>query len=357
MSATDRSAVHSTPGRLVAVAPYGARGASTRVRLLDWFAHLGLTAETHFYRDAAANRPREVLSDPVGTGRAELALRRLDVAGTVLVMSREASPFGQGRLESRLLRGAARAVYDFDDALFADVGMARRLLAHPERKCRRATSAATVVIAGNDYLADWASTHARDVRVIPSCVEPDHYRLKTGYRLQAPPRLVWLGSPSTESYVVELVPALLELRRRHGAVLTLISGPADNPALAPLGAMLERVAWSPQRAVEALATADVALGPLRDDAWARGKCAYKLLEYAATGLPMVASPVGANAAAIERFDGLAVTDPAGWVEAVDQLLTEPTARLAQRGATARQGVIEHYSFASWAPAWRAAVLG
>lgn len=336
------------------VTPYGPAGASSRVRIFDWLDHLGLDAVRHTYRGAKDNRPGAMLRDLPGTLRAEAEIRRFDPAGATVLMSREASPFGRGSLEASILRRAARGVYDFDDALFVPVGGLRERLMGT-KACQRAVAAADVVIAGNDYLADFASRHTSHVQVIPSCVEPGDYRAKTTWGVGETPRIVWLGSPSTEQYVVGLIPALTQVHQRTGARLILISGPADNPALAPIGAFTDRVAWSPQAAADALASSDVAIGPLDDTAWARGKCAYKLLQYAAAALPMAASPVGANSLALQRFDGVAVEAGEDWASALTALLAEPEARRAQRGATALGAVHEHYSFTAWADRWRAAV--
>jgi hypothetical protein len=57
-----------------------------------------------------------------------------------------------------------------------------------------AAAAADVVIAGNALLADFASLHSRDVRMIPTCVEPTNYQPKTAYDITSVPTLVWLGS-------------------------------------------------------------------------------------------------------------------------------------------------------------------
>ena len=39
---------------------------------------------------------------------------------------------------------------------------------------------------------------------------------------------------------------------------------------------------------------DVGIMPLDDSPWSKGKCAYKLIQYMACKLPVIASPVGAN---------------------------------------------------------------
>jgi glycosyltransferase involved in cell wall biosynthesis len=340
---------------LVVVTPYGRDGGSSRVRVFDWLDHLGLPAEVHDYRGASANRPKTLMRQPFSTFRVESATRSLTTAGRRLLLSREASPFSAGRLEERLLRSADRGVYDVDDALFDDPGAGVRRVLSKRATWARAVAAADVVVAGNDYLAERAARTARQVVVVPSCVEPDAYLPKTGYALGDPPRLVWVGSPSTEAYLLGIAPSLLEVHRRTGARLRLVS--AGAASVGPLDAMVDRVPWSLDAVGTALAEADVAIGPLTDSPYARGKCAYKLLQYAAAGLPMVASPVGANAGALELFGGLAERSASGWTEALVGLISAGDDVRSRLGAIARRSVAAHYSFARWAPTWRAAVLG
>lgn len=338
-----------------AVTTYRLSAASPRVRMADWFAHEGITARWHTYADTADVRPETLAAHPWRVLRAERHVRSI-ASAEVLMLSREASPWSLGGVEADLLARAGRGVYDVDDAIFDDPSPIRRLMRFP-RKWARMVQAADVVIAGNDYLAEHAGRHASDVRMIPSCIEPEDYRAKTQWSVSEVPRVVWLGSPATEHYLVDLIEPLARLHDRTGARLTLISGPGERRDLAPLGHLVDRVAWDPATVPALLAMGDVAIGPLDDSPYARGKCAYKLLQYAATGLPMVASPVGANALALARFDGVPVAGVDDWADALEGVLTESEARRAARGRRALVAVREHYAFAAWSSAWRDAVLG
>lgn len=344
----------TSPG-IDAVTTYALTAGSPRVRLADWFAHERLTARWHTYANTPDVKPGTMARHASRVAAAELRLRR-GYRTEVLTLSREASPWSLGGLEESLLRNAVRGVYDFDDAIFDDPSPVRRLL-RMARKWRRVVAAADVVIAGNDYLAERAAGYARDVRVIPSCVQPGDYIAKTDWSVASSPHLVWLGSPATEHFLAGLMEPLRRLHARTGARLTIVSGPLVNPILKPIEHLVERVGWDPATVAQHLSDADVALGPLDDTPYARGKCAYKLLQYAASGLPMVASPVGANAQAISRFDGLAVGAHDDWAEAIETLLLESESRRRQRGMNSVRAVAEHYSFSRWSAAWRSAVLG
>lgn len=340
---------------LVVASPYGPVAPSTRVRVYEWLDHLGLTSDRLEYAGLGRNGLGTLARHPLTAARAELATRRASksVEDAVLLLSREASPFSRGGVEEELLVAARRGVYDLDDALFADREGWRRLLAK-EPKCRRSIQAADHVIVGNDYLAEYASELTDALTVIPTCVEPSAYEATTTYEVPDQPTLVWLGSPSTEPYLEEIAPALAELHQQRGVRVVLISGPRSHDSH-EFADFVQRVPWSPDGVAGVLAQADVALGPLPDDDYTRGKCAYKILQYAATGLPFVASPVGANATAISRLGGLAATTHDEWVEALLSVLDSSTADRQERGAAALSGVRDYYSFDAWADAWGKAV--
>ena len=163
---------------------------------------------------------------------------------------------------------------------------------------------------------------------------------------------MWLGSPATEHYVAQIAPALLEVHRQTGASLTLISGPKHNASLGLLDRMIRRIPWSVETFASAMAKADVAIAPLDDAPYSRGKCAYKLLQYAAAGLPIVGSPVGANQLALRRFDGLEAQTVDDWIQGLSQVVTDAASKRAVRGVAGRIAVETHYSFDAWESPWR-----
>ncbi len=339
------------------VTPYGRGGGSSRVRVFDWLDHLGLAAVTHDYVGLSTNSPARLGRHPVAVARAEVDLRRLarSVSSSTVLLSKQASPFSTGAIEERLLGAARLGVYDVDDSLLDEVSGGRAQALFPKSRIwRRAVRAADVVIAGNDYLADQAAAAAPAARVlvIPSCVQPDDYRVKRDYVVSASPRAVWLGTPSTEAHLSTIAEPLLRVHRSHGLRLTLISAGAAD--LGPLAAMTDRLDWTPA-ASDRLADADVGLMPLPDTPYTRGKCAYKLLQYAASGLPSVASPVGANADAVARGLASAASAPDEWAAALVGLIEASEGRRAEAGARARAAVCAYYSLDAWAETWQRGV--
>ncbi|MBE8474527.1 glycosyltransferase [Streptomyces justiciae] len=214
-------------------------------------------------------------------------------------------------------------------------------------------SQADRVIAGNLVLADWASHFQRDVVVIPSCVAVEDYMPKVSYELRDPPRLGWIGSPHNEAYLLEIADAITEVHRRTGARLTLVGTTART--LGDLESLIDRVPWSPDSQGVALAAMDIGLMPLPATPYSLGKCGYKLLQYAAAGLPAVASPLGVNADLLDQFGMPRARTQDDWISAILALIGGSAAAREQLGRTAREITARRYAFDVWLPRWVAAV--
>jgi glycosyltransferase involved in cell wall biosynthesis len=339
-----------------AVTPYGRTAGSSRVRVFSWLDRVSTPVQVHSYLSHRNADPAYLVRHPGAVRAAELDLRRL--AGNrpaTLLLHREASPLSRGGLETALLTGAGWSVYDVDDALHTDTGNGPswRRLAPKSAKALSAARHADRVVAGNEILADWASGHARDVVVIPSCVDPADYRPKQDYRVSDPPVLGWIGSPDNEALLATIGPALRELHRRTGARVRLVG--TDRPSLGELEPIIDRTRWSPGSQRELLATMDVGLMPLHDDPYSRGKCGYKLLQYAAAGVSAVASPVGTNRSILADLGLPAATSQQEWIGVVLGLLEASTESRAALGQQIREVVTRGYSYAAWRQRWVEAV--
>lgn len=245
--------------------------------------------------------------------------------------------------EARLLAAlAAHRIFDFDDAIY--VRKPRRLGEPAEDSWwRRQKFAATcrsvdVVAAGNDVLAAAAAPFARRIITLPTALDAGVYRA-TSANQDDPPTIAWVGSPENLVYLEILRPALARLSARHPSLrLRVICSKFPNwPEV-----RIEPVIWSPAAEVSALAGSHIGVMPLSDDMWARGKCAFKLLQYMAASLPCVASPVGANTeAVIEGRTGYYARNATEWEQALERLIGSPDLR-ASLGAAGRAHVESRY---------------
>lgn len=338
------------------VMPYGRDGSSARVRVFEWLDRIRAPVVVSSYLSHRNSSPSYVARHPVDVLNAERRLRRMaSDRPQRLLLHREASPLSRGDLERRLLSSSEFAVYDFDDALQWDWGAGGllRRLAPKAPKAFIAVQHADRVIAGSPVLAEWASQHNKDVILIPSCVSPASYRQKTDYQVSDPPRLGWIGSPDNETYLQVAAPALREVHRRTGARLTIIS--TTRPSLGDLESFVDRVRWSEATQHARLAEFDLGIAPLADDPHARGKCGYKLLQYAAVGTPAVGSPIGVNREILSRLGMPAAGDGGEWVDAILDLLNQSAVARATLGLRAREVTRLHYSYDAWLPRWKEAV--
>lgn len=333
--------------------PYGRQAGSTRVRVHTWLERTGIAHSLESYADTRNHNPFELARKAPQVLAAETRVRREShLRHDRVLVHREASPFSAGKIESRLARNSNRFIYDLDDAIAATPKTGAQRYRSKAVTCVSATEAADLVLAGSKHLAEWASQHSRNVVYLPSCIEPHAYTVKASYEVVGPPRLVWLGSPTVERNLHLAADALLKLHRETGARLTIIS--TGNQTLGELDSLIDRVEW--YEGVEAtLSQYDVGLAPLIDGPVQRGKCAYKILQYAAAGLPVVGSPVGANDYVLRDLDLAAAVTPQDWQDALFDILDSSATARDTIGTHARKAVGEMYSYEEWESVWLNAV--
>ena len=315
---------------------------SVRTRLTTWAERTGTALDLRVGGTFPTKPPRRA------------ALRESSV-----IVLRNSHRVSRGGFEERALRLAGLGIYELDDGLPWDNGRLHglgRWWKVPFRRDRiavRSARAADRVIAGNHVLADWASQYCEDVRIIPTCVDPDDYNRKVDFNLNATPTLIWVGSEATEFEIVDIAPALLEVHRQTNARLVLL-GAANRPIPSGMELFTTRIPWTLESQKTLLAQADIGLMPLSNGVYQQAKCGYKLLQYAAAGLPAVASPVGVNSQMLAQGLGVAA-EPEQWVEKVVALISANSIARQRIGQTAFTTCVSEYSYTSWEPSWRKAV--
>jgi glycosyltransferase involved in cell wall biosynthesis len=234
-----------------------------------------------------------------------------------------------------------RLIYDFDDAVYL------RLLSdgncRPSKKrAQRFTSVcrlSDLVIAGNPILEFEARRcGARCTAILPTGVKlPKFQNYKTPTNV--PVRLGWIGTDVNLPYIESLESIFLQLQS-EGLLFSLHVMAGRPPKFKKFSA-LEFVVWSPDTEDSFLASLDIGLMPLADNPHARGKCAYKALQYMSVGIAVIVSDVGINAEWISRA-GFAVSTSEQMLVAARTLITNFDLR-AQMGAFGRLRIENEFS--------------
>ncbi|MHC4626712.1 MAG: glycosyltransferase family 4 protein [Planctomycetota bacterium] len=258
----------------------------------------------------------------------------------VVVLAKWVPMFGEIAL---LRKWCQRIVFDIDDAVY--LTKPRQLGHTPGHSLQKwvrfiaVCQMCHVVVAGNKSLADVAGCFAKRVLVLPTCVDVSSYRFSPNCQKKGS-TIVWIGLPENLCYLEPLRPVLSKLAERHpGLLLRIISSrfPSwDTPEI-------DGVKWTQETAADCLTTSDIGIMPLSDDGWTRGKCAFKLLQYMAAGLPCVASPVGMNTkVVVDSETGYLATTPEEWAQRLDLLLSCAKRRSAM-GKRGREYAMGHYN--------------
>lgn len=340
---------------LVLVLPkYARKGASSRLRTFQYLPFLEDQGWAFTVQPLFDEAYLDSFYTGQGRSRSGLVLaylRRLFVLlGSwryrLIWVEKELFPYMPAWVEVVLAKAGLRYVVDYDDAIFHNYDLARnkwirRLLG---RKIDAVMRHAACVIAGNEYLADRArAAGAKRVVVIPTVV--DHRRYNARQEAGQSLTVGWIGSPTTQKYVEQLLPALQNLAIQCDFRLMLVGATSDiKDRLQGIDVCIEP--WDEESEATLIQQMDIGIMPLEDGPWEKGKCGYKLIQYMASGVPVVASPVGVNPEIVNGAGcGLLAGNDSEWAIALLKLLNSEEARY-KFGAAGRAAVEKQYSIDS-----------
>ena len=246
----------------------------------------------------------------------------------------------------KLIPSSRPLIFDVDDTVFGKNLMEYRLswlrVLQDSDQTVKLARRASAVIAGNTYLKKLALGYNKNVFVVSTPVDTARIFPKRNPAGQSKTVIGWLGVPGGLMYFPLIAEALQKLSARYPLTLRLVSRFNGERFSIP-GVNIEYVDWDYSREVPDLQSFDIGIAPLAEDDWTQGKCALKLLQYMAAGLPAVASRSGMNSEVIEDgVDGFLAQGTEEWTEKLSRLVEDVSLR-KKIGEGARQKVERQYS--------------
>jgi glycosyltransferase involved in cell wall biosynthesis len=285
----------------------------------------------------------KVFSSYVARLRVMLRAKRFDLAW----IEKEMLPWLPEWIEVCLFPDNIPIVVDYDDAVFHRYDQHRLhwVRALLGRKIDAVMRRADLVIVGNDYLGDRATrAPARRVALLPTVVDTNRYG-KVAPALGGPLTIGWIGTPSTAHYLRLVASVLQEMVTTRDSRVVAVGANAAQLK----GLPIEVRPWSEQSEVMELQQFDIGIMPLPNEPFERGKCGYKLIQYMSCGIPVVASPIGANRVIVrEGVEGFLPADLSQWGDVIGKLCDDAALR-KRLGAAGRERVEAEYSLQVTAP--------
>ncbi|CAA0079840.1 Uncharacterised protein [BD1-7 clade bacterium] len=263
----------------------------------------------------------------------------------------ELFPYFPAFFERILRLLGVRYVVDYDDAIFHNYDLSSSVLVRKilGEKIDKVMESSCCVVVGNNYLKERAQTSgAQNIEYFPTVVDADRY-LPSAPKVGGGELVIgWIGSPSTQKYVLKLKDVIAKFCQPGVARLVMVG--ASRDVLSDLSGLNVSVEpWAEDTEASLVSRFDIGIMPLEDGPWERGKCGYKLIQYMASGKPVIASPIGVNTKLVTESEvGLLASSLEDWQSALMELIGSPELR-KQYGENGRKAVEQQYSIQAQAP--------
>jgi glycosyltransferase involved in cell wall biosynthesis len=249
-------------------------------------------------------------------------------------------------------RAFAPCVYETDDDVFRvdPSNPALPVWVYPgaAEVAQHMISTAALVTTTTDRLADRLAEHAQRVTVLPNCIpawmldvqRPRRERLTVG----------WTGATShSKDWLAHARPIRRWVLDHPDADLHMIGTDYRRTLEVPA----RWTDWQPVDRYYRTIDFDIGVAPLADIPFNHTKSPIKLVEYAALGIPAVASAVGPYLDYMRHGEtGFLVREPDDWGRYLNMLAADPQMR-EEMGAKAKQVAAEFTIERRW-PEWEAA---
>ena len=338
--------------KVLGLALYGSLAASNRYRFgqyVDGLEKHGIDLQIrHLLSDEYLQARFNCQGLPFLSMLKDCWLRFLDLLNQneydLIMLQYELIPFMPKLIERILIQKPY--IYDIDDAVYLKYRNSKFYLTRTlyGGKIDAIMKNASAITAGNDILSRYASKNNVNTHYLPTVVDTLRYKPNKNLFNFKSFTIGWIGSPSTAFYLKELVVPLSALGCEGPVRFVVVGGRAP---VIPNVEVIE-VEWKMDEEIDLINSFDVGVMPLTNDDWARGKCAFKLIQYMACAVPVIASPVGANLDVVNSTCGHIASTAIEWIDALRIFRDYPKLR-EEMGRAARKRVEENYSLSKNLP--------
>lgn len=259
---------------------------------------------------------------------------------------REAFMIGTTLFERGLAKSRKPIIFDFDDSIWiSDISEGNKNLSWMKRssKTGEIIALSKLVIVGNQYLADHAKLFNNNVEIIPTTIDTNYHK-PTEKQAKETVCIGWTGSETTIRHFKLIIPVLKRIKEKYGDMVSFIQISNVTSECPEIG--LETVVWNAKDEIAQLQRIDIGIMPLPDDAWAKGKCGFKGLQYMALEIPTIMSPVGVNTEIIDDGkNGFFATTDDEWFAILCKLIDDADLR-KNIGEEGRKTIVARYSIDS-----------
>ncbi len=244
---------------------------------------------------------------------------------------------------SKLFLAGKKYILNFDDNVWTKYSGKPWLKGKYDRLIENAAG----VIAANEYLYEIIKKHNGNVIRIPTVIDLDLYQAE--YPKFERFTIIWIGTPVTYKYVLQFAGTFRQMAGELDFELLILSSSVLEKDRIP-GVNMRFVNWHSAIEAEYLIRSHIGIMPLTDDDFSRGKSAFKIIQYLAAGLPVIASPVGENCNVINSgVNGFLADSPDEWSDALKKLYRDH--ELYSKVAAAAQKSSSEYSIQKYFPAF------
>jgi glycosyltransferase involved in cell wall biosynthesis len=203
---------------------------------------------------------------------------------------------------------------------------------------------AHAVVVCNQFLADYYKDYNKNIFIIPTPVNTEKYKPGKKTKKSKTITIGWIGTSSNFKSLKLIENALATvLAKNPHIVLKVVSN--QDPAFSHLNSkQYIYKQWSDQEDVQDIQSFDIGIMPLEDSDHSRGKCAFKMLQYMACGIPLVSTCLPMNQQILNiKLAGFCVNGyDLEWVNALELLIQNQNLRI-EYGMNGRKVIEEHYS--------------